>query len=816
MRLWPTVVLSVTSVLLFAGASLAETGLVASSGTVAGPLSAFGSGGAVSNSHIKSALSGSDCASGWTFFWTFCLPQIGLPSGLTCFLPIPLPIVVNEAIFGPGCGVIPSSEVAAVNLANAHVAAQNLMTTLFNYLNVTNSGTANVNATFQELLSYYESRAEAIIPYFVGQPWNQTMYDFIATLSGLVPSLEGIEGSFASQQYQDWNATAAGWDIAFGSGGTFDATTAQWDINETGTFSGNFPVAFNGYDVNVTRPYEDRTTYASGGTGGPTIYFNMAPGGTIVDANYAKQSGTGWQGNFTVFDLTQGTHFFVPSESYGNWANGTIPLEAKLHNVSQFDLLKMVCNTNCSSSTLETDFAYAFENNTNLPLGSQNQNTMIPMVNVLNPAAGIYWPVPSTRFNTCIAFSGPGNPPCDTSVTATGGNSIELSSGPGQAIGGNKTFLAFAETAQSLVNNTMTMAYDYWLTLRAITENGTYAIPPNCAIPTPSDAFPSATDYTNYKLSANDVEAVYLAYLNAVAREYGQVFTNQVNFCGNPNLGFSFNWSGSWKLLLNITASVYIGTNQTPLELNGTPNANISYSNVATWPAYNVDPALLYPYEYQMNVPVGKVYPIPLNNPLVAVLVKYPGNLYYGNAAFTPAWGVPTYASLTGNGNLSFVSGNLSTIQSGRFPSQGDAIEINSCVLNGIPQNPCDISVTYFNNFTIGLVHAVIPPVIIVPPGTLGGLGNNCGFGVLDQFYDGWAGDIGSAIADGFAHIAQAVNGIPIIGGGISYLINGLGCIIAWIVIILILVLIAYIVYRIVLSVYHGARRSRSTGENVS
>jgi len=124
--------------------------------------------------------------------------------------------------------------------------------------------------------------------------------------------------------------------------------------------------------------------------------------------------------------------------------------------------------------------------------------------------------------------------------------------------------------------------------------------------------------------------------------------------------------------------------------------------------------------------------------------------------------------------------------------------------------------VTYFNNFTIGLVHAVIPPVIIVPPGTLGGLGNNCGFGVLDQFYDGWAGYIGSAIADGFAHIAQAVNGIPIIGGGISYLINGLGCIIAWIVIILILVLFAYIVYRIVLSVYHGARRSRSTGENVS
>jgi len=522
--LWPTVVLSVTSVLLFAGASLAETGLVASSGTVAGPLSAFGSGGAVSNSHIKSALSGSDCASGWTFFWTFCLPQIGLPSGLTCFLPIPLPIVVNEAIFGPGCGVIPSSEVAAVNLANAHVAAQNLMTTLFNYLNVTNSGTANVNATFQELLSYYESRAEAIIPYFVGQPWNQTMYDFIATLSGLVPSLEGIEGSFASQQYQDWNATAAGWDIAFGSGGTFDATTAQWDINETGTFSGNFPVAFNGYDVNVTRPYEYWTTYASGGTGGPTIYFNMAPGGTIVDANYAKQSGTGWQGNFTVFDLTQGTHFFVPSESYGNWANGTIPLEAKLHNVSQFDLLKMVCNTNCSSSTLETDFAYAFENNTNLPLGSQNQNTMIPMVNVLNPAAGIYWPVPSTRFNTCIAFSGPGNPPCDTSVTATGGNSIELSSGPGQAIGGNKTFLAFAETAQSLVNNTMTMAYDYWLTLRAITENGTYAIPPNCAIPTPSDAFPSATDYTNYKLSANDVEAVYLAYLRGGARVWASLY----------------------------------------------------------------------------------------------------------------------------------------------------------------------------------------------------------------------------------------------------------------------------------------------------
>src|SRR4029077_2008914 len=147
----------------------------------------------------------------------------------------------------------------------------------------------------------------------------------------------------------------------------------------------------------------------------------------------------------------------------------------------------------------------------------------------------------------------------------------------------------------------------------------------------------------------------------------------------------------------------------------------------------------------------------------------------------------------------------------------GDAIMIASCVLNGIPQNPCDISVTYFDNFTFGLVHAVVPPssANLFPP--IGGLGSSCGFSSLDQWYDGWAGYFGSAIATVFSNAANAVSGIPVVGGGLAYLISGIGCVLAWIAVILIVALFVYIAARVGFGIYRGVRGQRqSRPENVS
>ena len=684
------------------------------------------------------------------------LPTINLPSGPTCtqhFLP---PNLVTRFLFGPGC-YFPQSN---VNQANEAAGAQNIITTLDNYLNITNSEVANQNATFQELLSYYEARAEAIVPYFLNNTWNQSVYDAIAVDSGLVPSIEGVESAFSYQEYQDWNATAGSWDALFGSSGTYKSSTAAFALD-------GGVIAFNLYNINVSVPFEfwtagPRSLFLPGIPGGNTTYFNMEPGGTIIDANWDNLTGAVY-GNYTVYDITQGTQFTVPDVTYSQWVENKWPVESTIHNIHQFDLLKVVCSSRCVTaynSTFETSGAYAFRNSsTVLPVGSNTLGSMIPLIQLsqtstASPAGELTsMSVPRITSTTapqyaCIDLNPIPTFACSTSEAPVGGDSIQLGTGPGSVIGGNATLVSFASTAQHLINNTMVMAYDYWVTLRAITLNGTYSVPANCGIPTPSDAFPVATNYLNYNLSVNNVEAIYLAYLNAVAREYGEVFTSSVGFCGDANLGFSFNWTEDWALALNITASVYLygtvnGTG-TPVELNGTAAPNTTYANVASWPAYSVDPALLYPYEYQQDIPLNTRFPIPINNPMIGVLVNYAGNVGYGNAAFTPAWGVPTYVSLVGNGNYTNVSGQSTSIPSGNPVAKGDAIVVTACVLNGVPQNPCDVSVTYFNSFTIGLVHAILPPT---PTPTPGGGGGASGFngGICSSLFS-WIPLIGSSV----------------------------------------------------------------------
>ena len=816
---WGIVTLSVASAFLFLGGALLSNGLVVSSG----PAETSGS----STSPVRATVTPA---------------AIFTPAGIPIYTPSsPLGKFCastfgyyGEVIFGPGCS-IGTINIGPINSANAGVAAQNTVTLNANLLNITNSEVANLNATMQELVSYYENRAEAIVPFFLNATaWNASVAAQVVIDSGLVSSLEGIETAFAAQQYSDWNATANTWNAAFASGGSFSNDYALEECLLP-PFTGCNNLALSAFYVNdtpiaVTRPFEDWALTPIGGVSVNNTFFNLQGGGTVVNANQFNSSAFGTSfADYTIYDFTQGFSFQVPRVNYTNWIAGNLPIVSTIHHINQFDLLKLSCTQTCSTNlafmTVQTSNAYALSPHTSF---RDAYNSMFPQLTIYNTGPTSNnpiprWSVPTFDEGLCVtsgqapATTGP----CATYLSPNGGNSTAISSGPGQAVAGRYTLLGFPETAENLINNTLTMAYDYWLTLRAITNNGTYSIPANCAIPTPSDAFPTSTNFQNYNLSANNVEAVYLSYLNAVAREYGQVFTNSVGFCQNPNLGFAFNWSGAWQLKLNITASVFInGTNNNTrhaLFLNGTPDPSASYSDAATWPVYNIDPALLYPYEYQMNVPLNTIYPVPINDPLIGVLVNYPQNLYFGNAAFHPAWGVPTYVSLTGAGNYVGVSGNLTSITSGNLNSSGDAILITSCVLKGVPQNPCDLSVTYFDNFTFGLVHAIIPPnsANLFPP--IGGLGNSCGFQVLNQFYDGWAGYFGSLVANAFAGAANAVSGVPIIGGGLSYLISGIGCILAWIVVILLFSIFVYVAVRVGLAIYGGARGvRRSYKENVS
>jgi hypothetical protein len=729
---WPTVILALIAVLLFIGGSALTYGIAQAPATAAGKDSSLAAVAPIGPVHATGEPGQ--------------LVTVGPPPGEVCtirFRDGGYPIYVFS---GWACNLLDGGNTPGTpGTGGATVAAQNIATTLDNYLNITNAAVANDNATFQELLSYYEDRAEAIVPYFLNGTWNTSVYDQIAIDSGLAPSIEGIETAIADQEYQDWNATATSWNLAFGGSSVYSADTEAVEALYGGATA--ITSAVNGYDLSVSQPFE---FWASGQN---AIYINLEPGGTIINANVFNTTDTS---TFTVYDLTQGFSFSVPSVSYSNWATDSVPTESTAEGINQFDLLKLVCTSSCPGD-VEISGGYVFENDTHYALTGAPSVSLgyfgagYPTIQLISSSGSHLYPpivVPRNSEEVCLTDSPLplGSGTCTTSIDPTGGNSSGTGA-PGQSLGGPATMTQFGYTAQSLINNTMVMAYDYWLTLRAITADGKDAIPATCVIPPPSDAFPTATDFLNFGLDANDIEGVYLSYLNGVAREYNATFTHSSYFCGDPDLGFTFNWTSAWNLELNISASIYLADAAGPLNLAGQPDHNVTYGTVSTWPVYHIDPALLYPYEYTAEVPIDSIYPLPINNPFIGVLVDYSGNLYYNSssAALTPAWGIPTYLTLNGDGNYAEISGTSSGITSGTPVADGDAIYINSCVWHGVTENvSCPLSATYFDNFSFGLVHAILPP----PPSGGGGAGSSGVNGGFCNSLFGWIPFIGGDITD--------------------------------------------------------------------
>lgn len=818
LRLWPAAVMSVLAVLIMIGSGVVAAGInpfpSVSASVATAPTPAVNPSAAVMPAAIT--------------------PSAINPSGAFCNWVLGAQPLVIYQLLGPSCAYSAlEAEVVQVDAANANISANNIITALGNYENMSAAATANVNATFQELLSYYEGRAEAIAAEYVGQNWSNLTYTTILDESGLTSSIEGMEFALADQQYQIWNATAASWNTAFGFGGQFaSAVYAAFQLPiGSGAHGPGYSItssdfiAGNGYSFNASYPYErwglygfphDSNLYGiSNGS-----YFNLMPGGTIIEpaicgttGMYAYLCTETQNATFTIQDLTTGFNYTVPKVSWATYISTTAgnlpPVVSTLDHIGPFDTLRLWCMSdagNCSHAGLQTTGSYFTVGVTYAPEG-YGPDTGVPyvlLVNGANGAGGTFGStilthfVPSAGVYACTTDNAHTDEDniCNSSVVYSAGNATSVGQGPGSVVS-NNSYFGYVTTAKSLVSNTMVMAYDYWLTLRALTDKGKYVIPANCAVPTPSDAFPTATNFQTYGLNAADVEGVYLAYLNAVARGYGSQFVNGfTNFCNDPNLGLTFNWSAKWNLLLNITASVYIGApNGSGLYVNGTYDPNASYNNTNTWPLQSIAPILLYPYEYNWNVPVTTIAPIPVNDPMVGLLLNWTQNPGYGvgNNTSKPLWGTPTYIGMAGYGNYTEISGFNSHVTSGTNLSKGDAIYITACVLSNVTQSVCPLSVTYFNNFTYGIVHFIessqyIKPIPINTGSFLGS--GDCGTGALTgSIVTAWMGDVVVGVANALAPLY----GIPIIGGALK----DIGCFLGWVVLIIIFVGLAYVVFKI-------------------
>lgn len=727
--------------------------------------------------------------------------------------------------------------------------AGNIVTSMWNTMNITASEAANWNATTQELLSYYSNRAEAVVPYFLNQSWTNLTQDELLTYSGLAPAIEGVQTAMGEQLYQNVNATVESFQNAFGAGAVYCcAATTNLLTNDPSAGPNNAGLMVEGdqqaANFTVSPPFQlwGVSTLATPPPylwQGNTIYFNLAQGGTIVDANWLNQ--TTPYGSWTVTDLTTGNSYPVPDVTFANWASMNFPTFTAVNPIGPFDLLKAQCTSGCSgvdvTSMLEVSGGFAFHGVSNygyvptMDGGEAVGATGTPVVFVGDHLAGALGNsyvsnlFPAPALGVCIGltveFAGGACSNGNGTITAPSiGNATQvLETQPGQAIGAN-SFYGLAHTFQALTANVLVLAHAYYDVLRALTKNDTYAIPASCSIPFPSTAFPASVNPQVFGLTLAQTEIAYLSFLDANARGYGTSFVGDLGFCGDPNLGVSFNWSSTWNLRTNITASVYLGTPSGAVGLNGSMDPSSVLTSTSTWPIRNVDPTLLYPFELQANVPIGAVYPIPFNDPMAGVLINWTGNVNYGASATTPRWGEPTYLSLSGFGNAVYVNGTSSGFASGQATSTGDALYVSSCVIANVTQHgSCPISTTYFNSFTFGIVHAFAFPscsalgvACVSPPGGLGpGFPNtnNCGFGGLNSWYDSWAGYVGGAVAVWFFHVGESANGIPLIGGGLAAGIEGLGCVVAWVVVILLVVFVAWVVFKLITTAFVWRARRR-------
>lgn len=728
--------------------------------------------------------------------------------------------------------------------ATGGATATDIMLDLGNYQNSTSAMVANVNATAQELTAYFANRAESIVPYFLGKNWSSTISDEIASYSGLAQAAAGITTAIMKQYWQDWNATINSFQNAYGHNGLYcngcgglgasnllNAPYPNPGGNASGIFEeGNQVTA----DFNLTAPFEAWTaapahTYPvlidSQLYGGAPYYMNLEPGGTIINANAFNQTAATYE-TFVIHDLTSGHNYTVPQMTYAQFVNVSIPVVSTLDNIAPFDLLEVTCTANCSASTatpLLTSGAYVFPHNT-APAGkyANGGQTFYPVYEDNGNPFLFYnqyaifgghpihdsTPLPSETGGVCIVYNNAaiaGSGICWGFTDPTQGFATQISeTGPGQVVGGPAELSQFTPTLNNIVTNAMTLAQSYFDVLNAVTNDSQYAIPPTCSIPFPSAAFPDSTNPANYQLNVNDTTALYIGYLDAVANVFNSRFADGTDFCGNANLAFKVNWNTTFNPNLNVTASIYLGTPAGAINVSGGADSGSVFANPATWPIKNVQPTFLYPYLYQMNVPLDTVYAVPANDPIATLLGDYSGNLFYGTTFTSPNWGIPTYLSLAGYGNFIQISGNTSTRNSGHPLNTGDAVMISSCVLNGIPHNvTCPIAVTYYNNFTFGVIHALIYPTCQqandcpIPTGGGFGLGGGggtyCGVSGLNQWYDAWAGYVVAGVATVFVGIGNDVSGIPGIGGGLSAFFDALGCLLGWLVLIIIVVVIAWV-----------------------
>lgn len=336
-----------------------------------------------------------------------------------------------------------------------------------------------------------------------------------------------------------------------------------------------------------------------------------------------------------------------------------------------------------------------------------------------------------------------------------------------------------SDVGQLIVNATQS-ANVYWAFIRALGYTTLGSIPPNCIIPAPWMGLPSGVNFGN--LTTAQVQAFYLAFLRGMGNFYGVNSTFSV-CSGKPQNPYNFTANETWgNLYVQAWGGILLGSGSAYVNVTGKAYATAAYGSPDTWSVGNqtCDPSgsecaplpphagqvtssqlILAPTVSTVNIPVGRPWPVPAADPIVAY--------YYNNTTGLNA------LILQGNGT--------STGPSSVFGSSltGSALYLNSCYVNGSPESVCQVQVATWAVYLYTLCGE--NPTCYETNGGGGGGGGvstTCGAGI----------PILGTIAD---EIAGAFGSIPFL--------NALGCAVGWVVAIVLAILVLAVVVWVVVKI---------------
>lgn len=239
----------------------------------------------------------------------------------------------------------------------------------------------------------------------------------------------------------------------------------------------------------------------------------------------------------------------------------------------------------------------------------------------------------------------------------------------------------------------------YWTFLKSQGYTRASQIPAGCIIPYPSEALPQGASNALGNLTVGEALDIYEAWMNGIAQFFNTP-VNSTTFCaGHPAFkgpGFLPSPDG-----VNVSGYLYFPLNSTKdkseVFRTGAPNGSV----LGTW-AVNGSIAghakgapvqmVIYPTVSTLTIPIGRVFEVPANDPIVA-LAPVDG----------PNATLPNYYLLHGNGSNVYHNGSGIVVDS-ISPPAGSSVYLTSCTVSGAPTANCTLTLSnlqgYIQNVT--------------------------------------------------------------------------------------------------------------------